>query len=430
MKIRSVFGPSFLTGTVHLLDTLITKISQKALRKLQVFASSLTSPSDKTIQRYALYRTPEVKEYLVLFLVLLYMTIFTIEKLYKAYNQCLKNKKNTVNALKFEMKREKNIFSLLSELQSREYKISRHICFVVTEPSPREIFAGDFRDRVVHHLLCNEIQNFFEQDFIESSYANRKGKGTHKAVKKLKFYLVRGGINRQKLYFLKMDIKGFFRNVDKNILWGIVENKIIESNRDENWKNEVLWLTYKIIYHDPTSNYIFKGKIETKSLIKKEKSLLFGDKNKGLPLGNLTSQFLANVYLNEMDYFIKENLGFDKYIRYVDDFIIFDEDKERLEKVVDEVDHFLEENLKLSLCKDKTMLKSIEKGIDFLGYFVKPTHTLVRRKVVKRLKDKLYKRRGVEDGLFKVSDIPMIQSYIGHFGHANSFNLKRKLLED
>ncbi len=357
------------------------------------------------------------------------MTIFTIEKLYKAYNQCLKNKKNTVNALKFEMKREKNIFSLLSELQSREYKISRHICFVVTEPSPREIFAGDFRDRIVHHLLCNEIQMLFERDFIENSYANRKGKGTHKAVKKLKFYMTRGGKNRQKLYFLKMDIKGFFRNVNKNILWGIIENKIIKINGDENWKNEILWLAYKIIYHDPTSNYIFKGRADTKNLISKEKSLLFGDNNKGLPLGNLTSQFLANVYLNEMDYFIQKNLGFYRYIRYVDDFIIFDEDKERLEKVVDEVNHFLEDRLKLGLCKDKTMLKAVEKGIDFLGYFVKPTHTLVRRKVVKRFKDKLYKRRDREDGLFKLSDIPMIQSYIGHFSHANSFNLKKKLLK-
>lgn len=355
------------------------------------------------------------------------MTIFTIEKLYKAYNECLKNKKNTVNALKFEMKREKNIFLLLSELKSRKYEISRHICFVVTLPSPREIFAGDFRDRVVHHLLCNEIQMLFERDFIESSYANRKGKGTHKAVKKLRFHMIRGGRNRQKLYFLKMDIKGFFRNVDKNILWGIVENKIIKSQGDDDWKNEVLWLARKIIYHDPTSNYIFKGRIETKKLIPKEKSLLFGDRNKGLPLGNLTSQFLANVYLNEMDHFIKNNLGFYRYIRYVDDFIILDEDKERLEKVVDEVSHFLKENLKLCLCKDKTMLEPIEKGVDFLGYYIKPTHTLVRRKVVKRFKDKLYKKRNREDGLFKVSDIPMIQSYIGHFSHANSFNLRKRL---
>ena len=215
------------------------------------------------------------------------MTIFTIEKLYKAYKECLRNKKSTANALKFEMKREKNLFLLLSDLKKRRYEISRHIYFIVKEPSPREIFAGDFRDRIVHHLLCNEIQYLFEHNFIESSYANRKGKGTHKAVKELKFHLVRGGKDRQRLYFLKMDIKGFFRNIDKSILWGIIEKKILENLADENWKNEVLWLARMIIFHDPTSNYVFKGKEETKRLIPKEKSLLLGDRNTGLPIGNL-----------------------------------------------------------------------------------------------------------------------------------------------
>lgn len=356
------------------------------------------------------------------------MTIFTMEKLYKAYIQCLRHKKDTVNALRFELKREKNLFLLLADLKSGKYKISRHICFVVTEPSPREIFASDFRDRIVHHLLCNEIQALFEKDFIESSYANIKGKGIHKAVRKLRFHLVRGGRNRQELYFLKMDVKGFFRNVDRGILWKIVENKILKIPAKEEWTNEILSLAKKIIHHDPTSNYIFKGREETKNLIRKEKSLLFGDTDKGLPIGNLTSQFFANVYLNELDHFIKDTLGFCRYIRYVDDFIILDENKEELEKVVDEVGFFLKENLKLCLCKDKTILQPIERGIDFLGYYIKPTHTLVRRKVVKRFKKRLYELRSNDDGLLKVRDIPMIRSYIGHFGHAHSYNLRKKLL--
>ena len=116
-------------------------------------------------------------------------TIFTKEKIFKAYLACRKTKKNTANALKFEINREKNLFRLLNELQNKSYKISRHICFVVTEPKPREIFAADFRDRVVHHLLCNEIYDLFEKDFIENSFANRIGKGTHKGVEKLKEYL-------------------------------------------------------------------------------------------------------------------------------------------------------------------------------------------------------------------------------------------------
>ena len=353
-------------------------------------------------------------------------TIFTIEKLYKAYKDCLKNKKNTVNALKFEMKREKNLFSLLYDLKSQKYEISRHIYFVIKEPSPREIFAGDFRDRIVHHLLCNEIQYLFEHDFIESSYANRIGKGTHKAVRELKFHLVRGGKDRQKLYFLKMDIKGFFRNIDKNILWKIIEEKIEVCRADEDWKVEVLWLGNMIIFHDPTSNYVFKGREETKKLIPREKSLLFGDKSKGLPIGNLTSQFFANIYLNNLDHFIKDELGFQRYIRYVDDIIILDEDKERLEETVSEIGRFLKDNLQLSLCQGKTMLKPIESGIDFLGYFVKPSHTLVRKKVVKRFKKKLlYFLRDVQDEDSAKTFIPCINSYFGHFMHANSFGLRK-----
>jgi len=176
------------------------------------------------------------------------MTIFTFEKIYKAYQDCRKLKKNTVNALKFEMDREKNLVKLLNELRDRKYKISRHICFVVTSPAPREIFAADFRDRIIHHLLCNEIQDIFESEFSSNSYANRINYGTHKAVKKLKWYFGRGGIDGQKLYFLKMDIKSFFRSIDKERLWGIVKNKIWEQSKNEQWKVEILWLARMIIF--------------------------------------------------------------------------------------------------------------------------------------------------------------------------------------
>ena len=356
------------------------------------------------------------------------MTIFTIEKLYKAYKECLRNKKNTANALKFEINREKNLWKLLRDLKTGRYGISRHICFVVTKPSPREIFAGDFRDRIVHHLLCNEIQYLFEHDFIESSYANRKGKGTHKAVKELKFHLVRGGRNRQRLYFLKMDIKGFFRNINKNILWKIIEKKILESPTNENWNVEVSWLAKKIIFHDPTSNYLFKGKEETKKLIPREKSLLFGDRNTGLPIGNLTSQFFANIYLNELDHFIKDELGFYRYIRYVDDFIILDENKDKLLKTADKVGGFLKDNLCLHLCGDKTILRPTEKGIDFLGYFVKPSYTLVRKKVIGRFRKLInVECAKKEDFLKKSSFFAQVNSYFGHFIHANSFNLRKNI---
>jgi len=357
------------------------------------------------------------------------MTIFTIEKLYKAYKDCLKHKKNTINALKFELNREKNLINLLKDLETRKYKISRHICFVVTEPTPREIFAADFRDRIVHHLLYNEIKDLFESNFIDESYANRTGKGTHKAVKSLKYNMVRGGINGERLYFLKMDIKGFFRSINKDILFDLVKKGVLNSKKLEQEKREIIWLVEKIIYNDPTKNYCFKGNVNLKKVVPSSKSLFFGEKQKGLPIGNLTSQFFANVYLNELDHFVKEELCFCRYLRYVDDFIILDEDYNKLEKAEKTIEGFLFEKLKLLISKDKVFIKPVSSGIDFLGYFIKPTHTLVRRKVVRRFKRKMYDNMDREDGFYPIEFSSVIISYFGHFKYANSYNLIQKIKE-
>jgi RNA-directed DNA polymerase len=142
-------------------------------------------------------------------------TIFTLEKLYKAYKDCQQGKKNTANALSFELEREKNLMRLLEDLQNGTYEISRHICFIVTYPTAREIFAADFRDRIVHHLLCGEIQPIFEADFISRSYANRKEKGTHKAVKQLAKDIRHLKSRTAGGYYLKLDVEGFFRSINR-----------------------------------------------------------------------------------------------------------------------------------------------------------------------------------------------------------------------
>lgn len=209
--------------------------------------------------------------------------VFTLEKLWHAYCECKKRKKNTINALKFEIDREKNLIALLKELKSKQYRISKHICFVVTHPTPREIFAADFRDRVVHHLLYNEIRELFEKDFIDNSYANRTGKGTHKGVEKIKEYL-----KADCTHFLKLDIKSFFCSINKDILYDIVQKKIWGSDKSYGWKHDVDWLCKKIVYHDPAKNYLFKGSWKTKALIPRDKSLFYSN-GKGLPIGNLTS---------------------------------------------------------------------------------------------------------------------------------------------
>jgi len=165
-----------------------------------------------------------------------------------------------------------------------------------------------------------------------------------------------------------------------------------------------------------------------RSLVPTEKSLLSGEGKRGLPIGNLTSQFFANIYLNQMDHFIYEDLGFERYIRYVDDFIILDESKEKLISAEERVRDFIKEFLVLKLCDDKTQLRLVEEGVDFLGYYVKPSHTLVRNKVVKRFKKKLYQGRDSLDGLLDLDKIPMVQSYKGHCKHAYSYNLLKKIL--
>ena len=363
------------------------------------------------------------------------ITIFTLENLFKAYRECQKGKKNTVNALEFELHREKNLIALLDDLTSRRYEISRHICFIVTVPTPREIFAADFRDRIVHHLLCNEISGLFEAEFIPHSYANRRGKGTHKAVERLRENVRQVKNETGGGQYLKLDVQSFFRSIDREILFSLVEENITAQTSPQGvqWKEDVLWLARKIIFHDPTKNYLYKGNPDKKSLIPKHKSLFYAE-GCGLPIGNLTSQFFANVYLNELDQFVTTTLGIGKYVRYVDDFVVVDGDRNRLKSFILPIDAFLKEELNLRVHPGKIQLQETRKGIDFLGYFIKPNYTVVRQKVVKRCKKRLREISQTpltgnlrEDAEIVTYALSVINSYYGHFNHARSFNLRRHL---
>lgn len=199
------------------------------------------------------------------------------------------------------------------------------------------------------------------------------------------------------------------------------------------WRDEVLWLAKKIIFHDPTKNYFYKGDPEKKSLIPKHKSLFYAE-GSGVPIGNLTSQFFANVYLNELDQFVTKTLGIERYVRYVDDFVIVGEDINRLKSYIMPIDLFLKEKLSLKIHRGKIQLQETKKGIDFLGYFVKVTHTLVRQKVVRRCKDRIRKIESIMDDFSEEKRketaegiLPMVNSYYGHFHHANSFSLRKHL---
>ena len=317
--------------------------------------------------------------------------MLTLTELIKAYDSCRKHKRISINALNYEISWERELYTLNSQLAKKTYKPSRSICFAVSYPKVREIFAADFRDRVIHHLLINRIEQYFEKRFIFDSCACRPNKGSLFAVRRLKhFEQIITENNTKQAYFLQLDIKNFFYNINKQILMNILTDKLYKSKITDNEFQENLWLAQVIIFHNPCDNYKLKGDISLLESLPNHKSLFNIPKGKGLPIGNLTSQFFANVYLNELDQFIKRELKFKYYIRYADDLIILDKDYQKLEKTIHVINDFLKEYLDLELHPNKTKLNSIYSGIDFLGYIVKPKYTLTRKRITQNLKKKLY----------------------------------------
>lgn len=360
---------------------------------------------------------------------------YSFENLLRIYHICRRNKRNTINQLKFEVDVEKNLLNLSRELSKRRYKPSRSVCFIVKDPKLREVFAAHFRDRIIHHLLYEQYEKIWEPKFIYDSYSCRKNKGTHLAVKRLQKFMMKVTENRRaNAYYLALDISGFFMNISKEILYNLVAGKL----KDE----FLLWLTREVIFHDCCQNYIFKDDPALWNTIPAHKTL-FGRQNKtGLPIGNLTSQFYANLYMNEFDQFAKHSLKCRFYMRYVDDVLILHQSRSRLQECLIEADKFLENRLQLSLNMNKCRIVPVKGGIDFLGYMTRPQYTLVRNRVVNNLKSKLDQ---FEKDLIKplgqmtmiINDESIVNklrdtlnSYLGHFKHANSHKLKKHLFEN
>jgi retron-type reverse transcriptase len=348
--------------------------------------------------------------------------LFSYRNIYRCYLECRKNKRNSANALKFEINAEENIFKLEQELKKKTYHPSRSILFAARKPKLREIFAADFRDRIVHHILIDYLEKIWEPVFIYDSYACREDKGTHKAVRRLQNFLRKITKNGNlRAYYLQLDIKDFFPSLDKSILFNLIKKKV--SNSD------ILWLAKTILFWDCTRSYVAKGDRQLLLNIPNNKSL-FGKNNlRGLPIGNLTSQFFANIYLNELDQFIKHTLKIHYYLRYVDDFVILSRDKDELIRFKNEIKDFLMDRLRLYLHPKRQKLLIASDGIDFLGYIIRHNYTLVRHRVINNLKARL---RLYYQG--KINDFQelqkMVTSYLGHFKWANSYRLTQKIFKE
>ncbi len=360
--------------------------------------------------------------------------LFSFENLYRQYLKCRRNKRGTINALKFEVNAEENLFKLSEELKAKTYQPTRSVCFIVEKPKMREIIAADFRDRVVHHVLIDRLEAQYEPVFIHDSYACRKEKGLHRAVERVREFIRRGGENgRRKLFFAHLDIKNFFMTIDKHVLYEILRKKV----KDE----DVPWLAHLLIFHNPTENCVIKGKRQLMDSLPPHKSLFQAGQNRGLPVGNLTSQFFANLYLNELDQYVKHILKCRFYVRYCDDFLLLDGSPARLEEIKTKIAGFAAERLRLTLNEKHGKVLPVSNGMDFLGYIIRRDYTLVRRRVANNLKARLddFEKMLMEEKngttifhydyalLEKLRAV--LASYMGHLKWADTRRLRTAILK-
>lgn len=340
----------------------------------------------------------------------LYRKIISFENILLATRKARKGKRFKYSTALFEYNLEKNIYSIINALKNKTWSPGGYTDFYIYDPKKRLISAAPYYDRVVHHALISIIEPIIEKTFIYDSYACIKGKGTHKAVLRYKQFM------RNNTHVLKCDIKKYFPNIDHAILYTKVENKI--KCRD------TLWLSKKIIDSktgtDASFDY-FDG----------DDLLTPLERKRGLPIGNLTSQFFANLYLNDFDHYVKETLREKYYIRYCDDFVLFGNSKKRLNEIKENIAQYLT-NLRLILHDSKSRIYRVDEGVDFLGYRIFPEYSLVRKSVVKKIKRRL---RLMIDGYNKnwitINRINnSVQSWHGHMQHANSYRLRQNLFSD
>ena len=306
---------------------------------------------------------------------------FTFAELVEAYLNCRRTKRNSPAALAFEADLERNLRELHDELVEGTYQPGRSICFVITRPKPREVWAAEFRDRVVHHLLYNRIGPRFECSFIADTFACIKERGTLRAVERLesKIRSITQNWSRP-AYYLKCDLANFFVSINKPILLDLLLARV----REPFWRA----LTETVLMHDPRRDFVYRGDPSLLERVPAHKRLGEQLAHLGLPIGNLSSQFFANVYLDVLDQHAKHQLRARHYVRYVDDFVFLDESPARLNEILADVTAFLPAQLGARINPRKTILQPIDRGIDFVGQVIKPW----RRETRKRTRNEALRR--------------------------------------
>ncbi len=331
----------------------------------------------------------------------LFDKIVSAENLFLAWDEFKRGKGRKTDVATFELKLEQNIFNLRRDLLGRNYRHGSYSGFYIRDPKLRHIHKASVRDRVLHHGMFRVLSPVFDPTFIPTSFSCRLGKGNHKGTRALAEMLrAESRNNTRACWALKCDVRKYFDSVDHDILLEILGRRIKDK--------DAMWLLREIVGSYPSANA--------------------GGGSKGIPIGNLTSQLFANVYLNELDQFVKHVLKVKHYARYTDDFVIVSHNKSHLEKILPRLKSFLAEKLALVLHPDKVSIRKYRQGADFLGYVVLPHNIAVRTRTKKRMFRKMAERATAyhNGAINKAAFDGALSSYLGVLSHADAHELTER----
>ncbi len=352
----------------------------------------------------------------------------SLRAIHSAWRAARRGKKPSLDQLMFEGDLLSNLLAIQRRLNGLHWFPSAPTCFIATAPKAREIHAPRFHDRIVHHLLVPELERIFEPVFTYDSYSNRAGKGTHAAVARLRQFVREVTSGQGGGYYLQLDVRNFFASIHRPTLWAFLKPRMERAALPAPLVRAVhALLTWPI---QRTGGYWACDEAEREA-VPPHKRLENSAPGCGIAIGNLSSQFFANVYLDRLDQFVKHELRAQRYVRYVDDFVLVHRDREQLESWQTRIADFLRTELRLEL-KPEQKLEPLTRGIDFLGYVAFPTHSVVRRRVIGHCRAKLaewerdHYRRGRITGCRKALERArsVWASYSGHFSHASTFRVR------
>ena len=355
--------------------------------------------------------------------------MITTEGLLEAYYDCRKRKRKTASAIVYEMDYEGKLIALRDRINARTYRPGKSMCFVVTRPRYREVFAAAFEDRIVHHWIALRLEPLFEQIFSPRTFNCRKGKGQLYGINMLREDVRQCSENyTQDCYIMKLDLQGFFMSINKKMLADMVDDFVVENYHNEADKDTLRFLCRTVVLHEPEKNCERHSPASYWDYLPPNKSLFTNGEGLGVAIGNLFSQLFANFLLNVLDWYLIKSLGFQYVGRYVDDFYIVGKDKARLLAAVPYIRTLLQ-LYGLTLHPHKFYLQHYSKGVQFTGSVVKKdrvytaNHTITNAIMAVR---RLNRAETVPEVLHAVDGI---NSYLGCFRHCNEYNTRRKVLQ-